>query len=98
MADFTTRHTDPDVDRILKRKYLSLADNVYATYDNIISQLPSEEGGFGQDLRETFVISLGGSVGANKSGILPKANRPGTIQAVYNEARHYGVLDIDNLA
>jgi hypothetical protein len=62
-----------------------------------LSQLPKEIGGFGQDLRETFMLSLGGSVGSSSNGILPQSNTARAEQAVYTPRRLYARARIDNL-
>jgi len=93
-----TRYTDADIDRLMKRRYKALANNVYAAYDAILSQLPKETGGFGQSLQETFQVSLGGSVGSSTDGTLPLSNDVATLQAEYSPARLYGRAVIDNLA
>lgn len=93
-----TRLTDADIDRLLKKVYRPLANNVYATYDAILSQIVKEKGGFGQELKETFQLSQGGSVGASSTGILPASNVAKTVQSSMTPKRHYARALMDNLA
>lgn len=93
-----TRLSDSDINRLLKRVYRPLANNVYATYDSILSQIAKETGPFGDGLKETIQLSQGGSVGASDAGILPTSNHAKTIQTSANARRHYARALIDNFA
>lgn len=96
-----TKYTDADINRLFKKEYAPWSSNVFATYDAILSQFAIEVGTFGEEIQQTFDISLGGSVGAGGSslgGILPLSNNAETVRIVAGPHQHYARCIFDNLS
>lgn len=90
--------TDTDYDPVFKRNYLKLADNLYNSYDNVVSLHKKTFGTIGGKQSEHPVeVTFGGGVGASSDGTLPIANNTGYLQPVYTPKRNYARINIDGL-
>lgn len=93
-----TMMTDTNYDTIFKRVYMKLADNLYASYDNIVSQIKQSFGTIGgKQLEQPIEVTFGGSVGSSLDGTLPDADHADYINAIYTPKRNYARIKIDNL-
>jgi hypothetical protein len=93
-----TTYSDTDYDKLFKRNYLKLADNLYNTYDNIVSQAKKTFGTLGgYDSRHPVEVTFGGSIGSSSDGTLPTAYHSDFLEPVYTPKRGYARINIDNM-
>lgn len=93
-----TLNTASDYDAVFKIHYLKLADNLYNSFDNVMSLHKKTFGTIGgKQSQHPVEVTFGGGVGSSADGTLPEPNNTAFLEPVYTAKRDYARIKIDGL-
>lgn len=93
-----TTFTESDYDPVFKVNYLKLGDNLYNSFDNVVSQVKKTFGTLGgKHSRFPIEITFGGGVGSSSDGTLPEPENTEYLEPVLSAKRCYARIKIDGL-